>query len=63
MDARPGGRVERYIIGVLIYFGALYVLKSKYDRVKQDLASISGSYTNALQGRRANQNSPGPRRS
>jgi hypothetical protein len=40
--------LSAYIIGVLIYFGALYVLKIKYDRVKQDLASISGSYTNAL---------------
>jgi hypothetical protein len=42
------GVLSAYIIGVLIYFGALYVLKMKYDRVKQDLASISGSYTNAL---------------
>jgi hypothetical protein len=40
--------LSAYIIGVLIYFGALYVLKMKYTRVKQDLASISGSYTNAL---------------
>jgi hypothetical protein len=40
--------LSAYIIGVLIYFGALYVLKLKYYRVKQDLASISGSYTNAL---------------
>jgi hypothetical protein len=37
-----------YIIGVLIYFGALYVLKLKYNQVKQDLASIGGGYTNAL---------------
>jgi hypothetical protein len=40
--------LSAYIIGVLIYFGALYVLKLKYNRVKQDMASISGSYTNAL---------------
>jgi hypothetical protein len=40
--------LSAYIIGVLIYFGALYVLKMKYTRVKQDLASITGSYTNAL---------------
>jgi hypothetical protein len=40
--------LSAYIVGVLIYFGALYVLKLKYTRVKQDLASISGSYTNAL---------------
>jgi hypothetical protein len=37
-----------YIVGVLIYFGALYALKLKFDHVKDDLASISGSYTNAL---------------
>jgi hypothetical protein len=42
------GVLSAYIVGVLIYFGALYVLKMKYNRVKQDLASISGSYTNAL---------------
>ncbi len=42
------GVLSAYIIGVLIYFGALYVLKLKYTRVKQDLASISGSYTNSL---------------
>ncbi|HUD48019.1 MAG TPA: hypothetical protein VMR33_14395 [Candidatus Baltobacteraceae bacterium] len=42
------GVLSAYIIGVLIYFGALYVLKLKYNRVSQDLASISGSYTNAL---------------
>ncbi|HEY3856091.1 MAG TPA: hypothetical protein VGO67_17005 [Verrucomicrobiae bacterium] len=40
--------LSAYIVGVLIYFGALYVLKLKYDRVKHDLTSISGSYTNAL---------------
>jgi hypothetical protein len=40
--------LSAYIIGVLIYFGALYVLKLKYNRVKEDLAGISGSYTNAL---------------
>jgi hypothetical protein len=40
--------LSAYIIGVLIYFGALYVLKMKYYRVKQDLGSISGSYTNAI---------------
>jgi hypothetical protein len=40
-----------YVIGVLIYFSALYVLKHKYDQVKGDLAKISGSYTNALKDR------------
>jgi hypothetical protein len=42
------GLLSAYIIGVLIYFGALYVLKLKYNTVKGELASISGSYTNAL---------------
>jgi hypothetical protein len=42
------GVLSAYIIGVLIYFGALYVLKMKYNQVKQDLAGIGGSYTNAL---------------
>jgi hypothetical protein len=40
-----------YVIGVLIYFGALYALKLKFNHVKSDLASISGSYTNALRDR------------
>jgi hypothetical protein len=43
--------LSAYIFGVLIYFGALYVLKMKFNKVKQDLASISGSYTNALKDR------------
>jgi hypothetical protein len=43
--------LSAYIIGVLIYFGALYVLKMKFDRVKQDLASITGSYNNSLKDR------------
>jgi hypothetical protein len=37
-----------YIVGVLIYFGALYALKLKFNHVKDELASISGSYTNAM---------------
>jgi len=37
-----------YIVGVLIYFSALYALKLKFDHVKKDLASISQIYTNAL---------------
>jgi len=40
-----------YVVGVLIYFGALYALKLKFDRVKTDLAGISLSYTNALKDR------------
>jgi hypothetical protein len=42
------GVLSAYIIGVLIYFGALYVLKMKYTQVKAELTSLSGSYTNAL---------------
>ncbi|HEY3861878.1 MAG TPA: hypothetical protein VGO59_08315 [Verrucomicrobiae bacterium] len=37
-----------YVVGVLIYFGALYALKMKFDHVKHDLASIGNSYTNAI---------------
>ena len=37
-----------YVVGVLVYFGALYALKLKFNRVKSDLAGISQSYTNAL---------------
>ena len=37
-----------YIVGVLIYFGALYALRLKFDHVKNDLASLNGSYTNAM---------------
>ncbi len=40
--------LSAYVIGVLIYFGALYVLKIKYTRVKQQLDGISQSYTNSL---------------
>jgi hypothetical protein len=36
-----------YVVGVLMYFGALYALKVKYNRVKWDLAQISQPYTNA----------------
>jgi hypothetical protein len=37
-----------YIIGVLMYFSALYMLKLKFNHVKDQLASIGPSYTNAL---------------
>ena len=37
-----------YVVGVLIYFGALYALKIKFDRVKQQAVSLGGAYTNAL---------------
>jgi len=34
---------------VLIYFGALYVLKYQTGRVETQVAALSGDYTNALQ--------------
>jgi hypothetical protein len=37
-----------YVVGVLIYFGALYALKIKFNHVKSDLSGISESYTNAM---------------
>jgi hypothetical protein len=40
-----------YIIGVLMYFGALYALKVKYNRVKADLAQITKTYTEAKKDR------------
>jgi hypothetical protein len=36
-----------YIVGVLMYFGALYSLKVKYNHVKSELGNLSLSYTNA----------------
>src|SRR5262249_33604487 len=38
-----------YIFGVLIYLGALQVLKYQTDKVTTRAAALSGSYTNALQ--------------
>lgn len=37
-----------YVIGVLIYFGALTVLQMRYTRVQHDLHNLGASYTNAL---------------
>jgi hypothetical protein len=36
---------------VLIYFGALYALKLKYNKVKSEVASLNGYYTNAVKDR------------
>ncbi len=36
-----------YILGVLFYFGMLYVFVLKSDAVKRDLANMGPSYTNA----------------
>ena len=37
-----------YVVGVLIYLGAVQVLKLQQTRVEKQVASLSGSYTNAL---------------
>jgi hypothetical protein len=37
-----------YILGVLFYFGMLYVFQMKTDRVKAELKAMGGSYTNGL---------------
>jgi hypothetical protein len=37
-----------YIMGVLFYFGMLYVFQLKDDKVKRDLAGMGPSYTNSL---------------
>ncbi len=39
--------VALYLLGVLFYFGMLYVFELKDTKVKQDLASMGVSYTNA----------------
>ncbi|MDQ6630323.1 MAG: hypothetical protein M3Y82_01025, partial [Verrucomicrobiota bacterium] len=44
-----GALVMIYLIGVIIYFGALQVLKFQQYRVEKDVANISNSYTNAMQ--------------
>ncbi len=43
-----GAVVACYMIGVVIYFGALQVLKFQRYRVQSQVAEISQSYTNAL---------------
>jgi len=43
------GLAAVYLLGVLIYFGALYVLKYQTGRVEAQVAALSGDYTNALQ--------------
>jgi len=37
-----------YIIGVLIYFGALYALKLQYNKKKSEVANLNTYYTNAM---------------
>jgi hypothetical protein len=43
-----GAVVGVYLAGVLIYFAALQVLNFQYGRVENKIASISGTYTNAV---------------
>src|SRR5262249_7964640 len=38
-----------YVAGVVIYFAALQVLKFQANKMDEQLASIGGSYTNAIQ--------------
>jgi hypothetical protein len=38
-----------YMTGVLIYFGALWVLKYNAGKLQDQVSSLSASYTNALQ--------------
>lgn len=44
-----GALVMAYIAGVLVYFGALEVLKARHRGLTRSTAALSGSYTNALQ--------------
>jgi len=37
-----------YILGVLFYFGMLYVFQMKNEAVKHDMANMGGEYTNSL---------------
>jgi hypothetical protein len=40
--------VAFYILGVLFYFGMLYVFELKDNKVKSDLAAMGSSYTNSV---------------
>ena len=37
-----------YVFGVLVYFGALEVVKYKHRQLQTELTGISQSYTNAI---------------
>jgi hypothetical protein len=43
-----GAVLAAYLIGVLIYFGALQTLRFKKYQVEKQVAALSGSYTNAV---------------
>ncbi len=42
-----GGVLSVYLVGVLIYFGALYVLSYRTEGVEQKVANLGSSFTNA----------------
>ena len=44
-----GSVIGVYLIGVLVYFVALYVLTMQKDSIEERVAGLGGSYTNALQ--------------
>lgn len=44
-----GTLVVIYLVGVLVYFGALEILKYQHRQVTSEVAALSGGYTNALQ--------------
>lgn len=46
-----GAVVAAYILGVIVYFAALYVLGWQKDKVLQQVRAISGSYTNTLRSK------------
>ena len=49
-------------MGVLFYFGMLYVFEMKDTTVKKDLANLGPVYTNSSAGHRANPHSQGARK-
>lgn len=46
-----GGAIAVYLVGVLLYFGALEVRKHQLNRVSADLAAVTPAFTNALRAR------------
>lgn len=46
-----GGAVAVYLVGVLLYFGALELRKHQLNRVSAELAAVTPAYTNALRAR------------
>lgn len=46
-----GALLMIYLLGLLVYFGAVQVVQYQRDNVEGEVAAISGSYTNALKAR------------